>query len=232
MKTSDVLMYCFLILFGMHITSCSFSSSTRIGGAGKKVEITSDPGASIIVDGKNVAGNSIRIKVAKNSTVDVRVEKVGFITAIRNYSNVRSMVLPKSEYIKLEPDDAFASSVSTDVANRHVEISAQMERSEEEIWKVISRVVLDHFDVIEIADSQTGYLRTAWTANSFRAASVRTRLIVKYAGNDPLRYRIKLASEIAPALTSVKADERYDEWDRVLRVYDPIMDDLRSRLTK
>jgi hypothetical protein len=198
----------------------------------KKITVTADSGSQIFVDGRQIASGTAKIKVPKKTTVNVQVKKPGFITAERNYQNVKTIDLPKSEYIKLDVDDAFENSISTDIANRDIEIRTNPKKSEEEIWLLLNRVVLDHFDVLETADLKTGYLRTAWTLNKFKAASVRTRLIVKFAGDNPLTYKVKLMSEIAPPLSSVKADELYQEWDRILRVYEPVIDDLRSRLAK
>lgn len=198
----------------------------------KKITVTAESGSQIFIDGRQIASGTAKIKVPKKTTVNVQIKKPGFITAERNYQNVKTIDLPKSEYIKLDVDDAFENSISTDIANRDIEIRTNPKKSEEEIWLLLNRVILDHFDVLETADQKTGYLRTAWTLNKFKAASVRTRLIVKFSGENPLTYKVKLMSEIAPPLSSVKADELYQEWDRILRVYEPIIDDLRSRLAK
>ena len=211
-----------LLLIGL-LSSCSSS---------KKVKIASLSGSRIFVDGREVANGSTKIKVPKRSVVTVHVAKTGFITAQRNYQNSKTVDLPKSEYIKLEVDDAFENSISTDIANRDIEIRTNPKKSEDQIWLLLNRVVLDYFDVLETADQKTGYLRTAWTLNKFKSSSIRSRFIVKYANDNPLTYKVKLMSESAPPLTSVKADEYYKEWDRILRNYESIIDDLRSRLAK
>ena len=74
-------------------------------------------------------------------------------------------------------------------------------------------------------------MRTAWILKNYVAASVRTRLIIK-PGTDDFTYKIKIVSEIAPSGTSVKEDERFKEWDRILRVYEPIATEIQSRLTQ
>lgn len=213
-----------LTFFGLSLfTACSSS---------KKIMVSSIAGTKILVDGNMVGNESAEVKVPDHTTVNVQVEKVGYITAIRNYRNAKSVDLPRSEFIALEEDDAFDNSVSTDLANRFMEIRTNPAKKEKEVWRNLSRVVLDYFDILETADPQTGYLRTAWVTNKFHSATVRTRLIVKYSGSNPLTYRAKLVSEVAPPLTSVKLDEEFKEWDRVLRFYEPIIDDLRSRIAK
>ncbi len=195
----------------------------------KRISVSADPTAKMFVDGKQVSSGSAKIVIAKKSTVNVRVEKVGFITEERNYSNNRKVELPKTDYIRLSVDDAYESSYSTDVANRDIEVKTR--KGEEEAWKLLNQIVTNYFDVIEASDRSTKYLRTAWTLKNFVAATVRTRLIVK-PGNDPATYKIKIVSEIAPPGTSVKEDERFREWDRLLRVYEPTVTEVQSRLTQ
>lgn len=195
----------------------------------KRISVSADPTAKMFVDGKQVSSGSAKIVIAKKSTVNVRVEKVGFIPEERNYSNNRKVELPKTDYIRLSVDDAYESSYSTDVANRDIEVKTR--KGEEEAWKLLNQIVTNYFDVIEASDRSTKYLRTAWTLKNFVAATVRTRLIVK-PGNDPATYKIKIVSEIAPPGTSVKEDERFREWDRLLRVYEPTVSEVQSRLTQ
>lgn len=195
----------------------------------KRISVSADPTAKMFVDGKQISSGSAKIVIAKKSTVNVRVEKVGFITEERNYSNNRKVELPKTDYIRLSVDDAYESSYSTDVANRDIEVKTR--KGEEEAWKLLNQIVTNYFDVIEASDRSTKYLRTAWTLKNFVAATVRTRVIVK-PGNDPATYKIKIVSEIAPPGTSVKEDERFREWDRLLRVYEPTVTEVQSRLTQ
>lgn len=195
----------------------------------KRISVSADPTAKMFVDGKQISSGSAKIVIAKKSTVNVRVEKVGFITEERNYSNNRKVELPKTDYIRLSVDDAYESSYSTDVANRDIEVKTR--KGEEEAWKLLNQIVTNYFDVIEASDRSTKYLRTAWTLKNFVAATVRTRVIVK-PGNDPATYKIKIVSEIAPPGTSVKEDERFREWDRLLRVYEPTVSEVQSRLTQ
>lgn len=195
----------------------------------KRVTVSSDPAARIFVDGKQVSSGSTKIIVPEKSTVNVRVEKTGFISEERNFTNNKNVELPRSEFVKLQADDAYESSFSTDIANRDIEVKSK--KGEEEAWKLLSQIVTSYFDVIEVSDRNTRYLRTAWILKNYVAASVRTRLIIK-PGTDDFTYKVKIVSEIAPPGTSVKEDERFREWDRILRVYEPIATEIQSRLTQ
>jgi hypothetical protein len=105
--------------------------------------------------------------------------------------------------------------------------------SEIDAWKLMSQIVTQYFDVIEVTDRETGYLRTSWELKSFTQNTIRTRLIIKLGDTEPLTYKIKLVSEESRrAATSVKSDELYREWDRVLRKFEGLLEQMESRLTK
>ena len=196
----------------------------------KNVVVSSDADARIFVDGKLVTSGSTKIGVPKNSTVNVKVEKTGFITQERNYTNYKKTVLPKRDFIKLETDDAWESSLSTDLANRDVDI--RTDKPENDAWKLLSQILTSYFDVLEVTDKNSGYMRTSWVQKNFKASTIRTRLIVKLGNSNPLTYRVKLISETARPGTSVKNDEVFKQWDRLLRTYEPIINELQSRLSK
>lgn len=199
----------------------------------KKVTISTIEGGRISVDGKKVAGQSVDLKIPKNSTVRVEVEKDGFVPIIREYVDNKTVDIPRRDFIELELDEAWQNSVTTDIANRGINIPTNPKMSEEDVWITLNQVVLDpYFDVIETSDQKTGYLRTAWSLDKFNYRLCRTRLIVKYVGQNPLTYKVELQSEWAPSYVKSSEDENFIKWERVLRKYDAIIDDLRSRLSK
>ena len=196
----------------------------------KKVLINTESNASIFVDGKQVATTTTTIKVPAYTTVNVRVEKNGFITQERNYVNDGNHEIPPKDYIQLEKDDALENSLVTDLANHDIDIRAV--KPEEESWKLINRIITGYFDVIAVTDKATGYMCTAWVVKSFKAATVRTRLIIKTGNSDPLTYKAKIVSEIAKPGTAASADESFRAWDRLLRSFENAIPELQSRLSK
>jgi hypothetical protein len=61
--------------------------------------------------------------------------------------------------------------------------------------------------------------------------TIRTRIIIKETSTEPLVFKIKLVSESSGLpLTSVKSDELYKEWDRVLRSYSDVIGEFQARL--
>jgi len=90
----------------------------------------------------------------------------------------------------MKRDDAYDASIQTDIANIDIELKTTKE--EADAWKLISMIITSYFDVIEVTDRETGYLRTSWVIQTFKQNTIRTRMIVKLGDTDPLTYKIKL----------------------------------------
>ena len=127
-------------------------------------------------------------------------------------------------------DQAYNMSVSTDMANVNVTLEVDPNLSETEAWKLLSSIVMAEFDVLEVTDKETGYIRTAWQVEGFESSTIRTRVIVKMADNDPIKYMIKIASEEAEGTKSVKDDQEFEEWNRILKRYQYIIEEAQARL--
>ncbi len=208
-----------------------FVATTSIYASKSKVQFSaSEQDANIYVDGKLMGKGSLEILISKDACVKVRVEKVGFLIYHIEFCNKKKQSKPpKSYYMEMHRDDAFDASIQTDIAN--IDIAINVNRPKDESWKLINQIVLSYLDVIEITDKETGYLRTAWQLKTFKQNTIRTRIIIKEASSNPLAFKIKLISEESRApLTSVKSDELYREWDRVLRKYKDIVSEMQSRL--
>ena len=53
----------------------------------------------------------------------------------------------------------------------------------------------------------------------------------KRASSDPLTFKVKLVSESSGIpMVSVKSDELYKEWDRVLRSYSDVIGEFQARI--
>ncbi len=212
-----------LVLVTLITMSCSIAGTVSI-------KISSDADAQIFVNGALVSSGKAEIKVSKNSTVNVIVKKAGFISATRNYVNDGVMKLPKGEFITLQKDASYESSSTTDLANRDVDIKTN--KTEEDAWKKLSSIVTGTFDVIEVTDKSTGYLRTAWAVKKFGSVTIRTRLVIKMGNESPLSYKVKIISERSETATSGREDEKFEIWDRLLRTYDNVIPEMQSRLDK
>jgi hypothetical protein len=157
-------------------------------------------------------------------------------------------VPPIDEHIALKPDESFSTSVSvqTDQANNNIAVEVREDRDEATAWKLLSAIVLGYFDVLENSDRDTGYLRTAWQPKYFAEGTVliRTRMIVKRSSLNPLRYTVKIESEradwapgagasLAPGAAprlSVKDDEKFTPWERLLSTYKDLISEIQARM--
>jgi hypothetical protein len=131
----------------------------------------------------------------------------------------------------MKRDDALEASIKTDQANVDFAVVVNPQLDATNSWKLTTQIVTDYFDAIEVSDKETSYLRTAWSIQTFEQNTIRTRLIIKLGNSNPLTFKIKLVSEASGvAGTSVKADEQFREWDRILRKYQNIISDFTTRL--
>lgn len=210
----------------------TFSSITaKTSWLNKVVEVsTSERDAEIYVNGKLMGQGSMKVLLPKSSCVNVEVKKIGYLTEYITFCNQKTMTKPpKSFHFQMKRDDAYDATTRTDVANVDLELTTS--RDELKTWRLISQIITSYFDIIEITDRETGYLRTAWSVKSFAQSTVRTRVILKLSNTEPLTYKVKLNVEIAPkANVSVKRDEWFREWDRVIKKHEEMLTELQVRL--
>ncbi len=199
------------------------------------IQINTTPeDAAIRVDGRAVGKGSYSLLVKRDQCAEIEVMKDGFDTNKKSYCNKANMSEPPvTDHIRLAEDEAWLSSIRSDQANVNFSIPVNSNLSDEAAWKIIGQIVMEKFDVIEISDPVTGYLRTAWNVKLFgNGKTIRTRCIVKLGNTNPLRYVIKIVSEesIVPG-TSVKEDENFKEWDRLLNAYKDIISEIQARIS-
>ncbi len=207
----------------------------RLVLAGRVVNVTAPPGAKIFVNQKQAGVGSFPVQVPDGACVKVRVEQAAFVTYDREYcAQVNAPAPPMDDNVTLKQDDSYAASVASDQANVNVTIEVGKSYTEQQAWKLLSSIVLTYFDVLENSDSQTGYLRTAWQIKSWgdnNEVVIRTRIIVKRSNDSPLRYTVKIVSERNKmAGVSVKEDENFISWDRLLNTYKDVIGEAQSRL--
>lgn len=202
---------------------------------GEKVNVTTDPQtARIYINGVLTGTGSVSVTVPKKDCVKVEVKLEGYIQETRTYCDKKGMSSPpNSDYIQLQPDESYTSSIQSDVANNEILLGVKKGKSREEAWKTIVQTVLSKFDVLENNDEKTGYLRTAWVGQTFLKGNntIRTRVIIKLSSEDPLAFKIKFISqESGRAGTAFSADEQYRDFGRILKKYDGFIEELSTKL--
>ena len=194
----------------------------------------SEPDANIIVNGTNVGTGNYKLSLDKKDCYKIKVEKAGFLRYESTVCGKKAGPEPPSSlYFEMKKDDAEEASIKTDQANVDFQIEVNPDLDITEAWKLTTQIVTDYFDAIEVSDKETSYLRTAWSVQSFQQNTIRTRLIIKLSKSAPLTFKVKLNSEYSGVSgTSVKADEQFKDWDRILRKYKNVVSDFSNRLMK
>ena len=210
-----------------------FLSCITTGIAAEKVTITTSPQtARVYVNGVQMGTGKVEIKVSKNDCLTVEVKQEGYIGESRTYCVKKGMADPPStDYIQLQEDESYTSSIESNIANTEIQVNVNATKSREDAWKQVISTVLDKFDVLENSDEKAGYLRTSWVGMSFKANTVRIRMIVKQSSEKPLVYKVKFVSEASGrSSTAYNADEQFRPYNRILKKYDGFLDELVTRL--
>ena len=201
------------------------------------VKIITNPSDAVIeIGGKRVGTGNYDLKVSKNACVEVRISKDGFVRYVKNYCNQTNMQEPPTtDFIEMNIDEAYSSSVSSDLANVRITVPVNTIHSSEEAWRILSSIITRYFDILETVDYNTGYLTTSWQVQNFQSSIIRTRVIVSSGGNsDQIAYAIKLISQEAyldgQNQVTVKDDEKFEDWARILKKYEGLIEEVQARL--
>ncbi len=202
-------------------------------GYAQKVNITTNPqSARIYVNGVKMGAGALVVTIPSNQCVTVQVTEDGFLSEERTYCKKRGVTPPpKTDYIQLDVDESFTSSVQSEFANIDITLDVKKDRTKAEAWRTIVSTILGKFDVLEMNDEKSGYLRTNWIGVTYKRNTLRMRVIVKQTGDDPLQYKMKFITEISNRSgTPFTADEQFQPFGRVLKKYDGFLDEMQTKL--
>lgn len=187
--------------------------------------------ANIFIDGKLVGQGEVSgVKIKRDECITVQVSEVGYITQIKEFCRKKGMPsMEKTEFIAMPTDDSFEASERNDYANNDIIINPK-EKDVNKSWLNAIRLITNYFDALEVNDNDVRYLRTAWVVNVFGNYTIRSRLIFRLTDENPVEYRFKLVSERARGEASPREDEKFKSWDRVLKRYNPLIEEIQSRL--
>jgi hypothetical protein len=199
----------------------------------QKVSITTNPqSARIYVNGVKMGAGSLVVTIPSNQCVTVQVADDGFLSEERTYCKKRGVTPPpKNDYIQLDADESYTSSVQSNFANIDITLDVKKDRTKTEAWKIIIATILGKFDVLEMNDEKSGYLRTNWIGVTYKRNTLRMRVIVKQTNEDPMQYKMKFITEISNRSgTPFTADEQFQPFDRILKKYDGFLDEMQTKL--
>ena len=201
--------------------------------AAEKVTITTNPqSAKIYVNGVKMGSGSLEVTIPSNQCVTVQVTEDGFLSEERTYCKKRGVTPPpKNDYIQLDVDDSYTSSIQSEFANIDITLGIKKDRTRDEAWRIIVSTILGRFDILEMNDEKSGYLRTNWIGVTYKRNTVRMRVIVKQTGDEPLQYKMKFITEISGRSgTPFTADEQFAPFGRILKKYDGFLEEMQTKL--
>ena len=195
---------------------------------------SSEKDSKVFIDGKEASNNGFyRLAIKRGDCKTVKITKDEFISQEKKYcfSVPGSPRFPDKENFILKRDESFDASVKSDIANSDFTIEVNKKFNVDAAWKAITQIVTEHFDEIQNSSKETGYLTTAWKIYKFPGRVVRTRIVVKNSSENPLSYKVKICSESSlQEGVSIKDDEKFSEWDRVLKKYQDVISEFQNRI--
>ena len=189
--------------------------------------------AEMWVAGRRVGVGAQRIVVREGQCVVVEARAPAYISWTKEYClRDNGSPLPlDADVAKLNGDGSWSMSTESDQANVNFAVAVNDKRTESDAWKILGQIVTNYFDVLELSDKETGYIRTGWNVTSVQECCIiRTRIIVKQATTSPLRYTVKLVSEHSYIAKSAKDDEAFQAWSRILLRYKDVINEIQERL--
>jgi hypothetical protein len=187
--------------------------------------------ADIMVDSRRVAAGEYPVTIREDDCVQVEISAASYIPDKRQLCNRRNIAPPPADLaIRLEADDSWPLTYQSDQANKDFTVEVGVKRDPDLAWKTLSQVVTTYFDVLETTDKSTGYMRTGWNIRRTPRWTYRTRIIVKLADSNPLKYTVKLVSEQAYGEVKLQDDELFQPRDRILLQYKDLINEVQTRL--
>jgi hypothetical protein len=200
--------------------------------------------AAIIVDGKEVGKKTAKVKIMENKCAAVVIKKGGYVTQKYEWCNKSEGALPDAKYtITMDKDQAYDESEQSDQANKAFTI--QINGDAKLDWQTLVSIISSKFDEIQTIDATTNYLRTAWVGEVFNKntpfpSMVRTRVVVTNGGFNPLKFNVKVQSEMSKVSDdfsknncvspTANQDECFEPWNRVLRKYSEMYGEILDRI--
>ena len=207
--------------------------------------------AKIFVDGKEVGKGSYSVKVSEERCTEVIIVRSSYVSERYELCNKAEYQQPEPTYsVKLSEDEAYQQSEESSIANKNFTVEVNAATNPLDAWKRITSIIQSRFDEIEALDGTTTYLRTSWVGSTFNKNSqfksiVRTRVIITSGGSAPLKYNVKIQSEISKAdcasfrssddkyskaQITTNMDQCFEPVDRLLRKYTDLIREIQVRL--
>ncbi|MDR0830476.1 MAG: hypothetical protein LBN95_10270 [Prevotellaceae bacterium] len=202
-----------------------FSANAQI----KTIHVTPST-AKIFLNSSEVGNGTYTYKFSKKTDfIMLKFEAEGYLTKeVRLFRDNPN----KDVAYTLAEDEAEKNSVGGEnsvTVEKWFDITVKQGMTEDDAWKRIMSVVTNNFNDIEIRDKSAGWIKTAWSMQTFTYQFVRTRLEVKIAFGDEneLKYRVRISSQIANRDCG-RSDQCFVNYNRVLNKFATIIQELQN----
>lgn len=201
----------------------------------RMVKLTVSPeDATISLNGTVEAYGNLNLLVAKGKCQRILIQKEGFIPVSKTYCNQNDVEFPPAlESLNLKEDEAYQASILSEKVNSRIPLVTRKSLSSADAWKILIAIITMEFDVLETVDFNAGYLITGWKYDEFNenTHTVRSRVIITNTGNTSENsYSVKIISQSGVGKASELADTNYKDWNRLLKKYYAILDEVEIRL--
>ncbi len=201
--------------------------STTVLSAKDKTVTVSPETAEIYVNGSLVGhGSYVLHYTAKDDFHVVKVHEAGYID---KEIKVWKKNKVDNVFIKLEEDDCWAATATSEYANKRFTIVVRPDLDAKTAWKVITQTLLNYFPEMQITDYSAGYMTTPSAIKNFPKAELKVanKVQVKELTNDgQLTYQVIIISEKA----GLYGNSSYQKYDRILREFESLINELQTRL--
>lgn len=141
----------------------------------------------------------------------------------------------------LQQDGFYRASAASGIVNKFFTIdidSMYYEINDNKVdvtpaWKLLHQILLNYFDEISTTDIYGGYLQTPWQYKTFTMSEkqIRNRVTVRDISTPKrVAFQIKISSEVAGSNAARHGE--YTEVDRIPKEFEPIIQELQTRIGK
>jgi hypothetical protein len=189
-----------------------------------------------------LGAGSVTIDMDKETPYLIEIRRNGYQRFQRTYMRGKG---GKEDNIQMATDEAYTKSDESSNANTNFTITVNSKINATEAWKVIAGVVQSYFEDIQVMDATTNYLKTNWIPSlPFNKGTsfprlIRTQVIVSSGNTNPIKYNIKVRSEISKVdkdctpnnkLPVLGRDECFEPFSRILNKYKEMIPEIQKRL--
>lgn len=224
------LLACFLLAGILGGTTAETARANDLFGGKVKKIVVQPTEAKIYVDGNYVGDGTYEARfTSKDDFLFVKLEAPGYVSKeVKIFKTDSRNVIS----FNLKVDDSEEGSVGSELANRYFTINVREGVDGDMAWKLLSQVLLNYFNEFRTSDKSSGYMTTTWEYREFpqSGVKVRTSVQLKEITNEGLAYQIRICSEIAPI--KARSTESYKPWPRVVKKYEPLINEMQQRIGK